>query len=114
MNRGPTGTLKPFRLAKTIKKIRVNSSHHSKGHRIPPGRTQLRHVIKVHAIDTHDHCRDGHKRNVSGQTLGDFALPQGDEGQIDGIWPWSACAACYRWIGWDEAGDHRRHGNNLA
>src|SRR5215468_576261 len=84
MNRGPTGTLKPFRLAKTIKKIRVNSSHYSKGHRIPPGRTQFRHVVEVHTVDTDDHCRDGHEHGVSGETLGDFALLQGDEGQIDG------------------------------
>src|SRR5215510_9346442 len=76
--------LEPAGLAKTIKKIGVNSGHHSKGHRIPPGGTQLRHVVKVHTVDTHDHCRHRHKRSVSSQALGDFALLQGDEGEIDG------------------------------
>src|SRR5262245_22311935 len=84
MNRGPTGTLKPFGLAKTIKKIGVNSSHHSKGHRIPPRGTQLRHVVEVHTVDTHDHRRHRHKRGVGGETLGDFALLQGNKRQIDG------------------------------
>src|SRR5499433_1475922 len=83
MNRGPTGTLKPFGLAKTIKKIRVNSSHHSNGHRIPSGRTQLRHVVKVHTVDTHDHRRHRHKGGVGGETLSDFALLQGNKRQID-------------------------------
>src|SRR5262245_43779299 len=49
--------LEPTGLAKTIKKIGVNSSHYSKGHGITPGGTQFRHVVKVHAVNTHDHCR---------------------------------------------------------
>src|SRR5262245_6621198 len=83
MNGGPTGTLKPFSLEKTIKKIRVNSSYHSKDHRLPPGRTQLRHVVKDHTVDTHDHRRHRHKGGVGGETLGDFALLQGNKRQID-------------------------------
>ena len=60
------------------------SSHYRHDSEIAVFPTQLRHVVKIHAVDTHDHCRHGHERGISGQALGDFALLQGDKGQIDG------------------------------